>query len=532
MYYATLVSVKILACFLFSIVNASFPPVDLGYAVHVPTTVNSTSSGLSYANYDNIRFAHPPLGPLRFRKPKTPPPKQDGIQNGSAPLFSRDCVAAVPVQFSVPGLEGAAWGNEDCLFLNVRVPEGIKEGEKVPVFHWLYGGAYVLGSKDPVFGDHLGLYNDLQLPGQKFISVVSNYRLGLYGWASSASEDMDANVGLHDAVAALEWTQQYISKFGGDPEQVTVAGASAGAGLATLMLFGNGGEGKLPFQKAFISSPGLSPRRNSTIRDAIYDGVLNATNCDSLDCLRNASEETLFEANKYLVINTTSPVGKGSSPGFFPVVDGDYIPDLIPVLAREGRFNKGVEQVISSNMVNEWQTLSSNEFKMPSEFPNLVRQIIPNADDATVERIKSLYECSDNEPQQLAREFRSDTEFNCNAYNIAEAYKYRAKHYFMSIPPATHGQDGFYYFYNNNSNSNPSTPMKNAQLARELEEYFRRLITRSNNTRDFAELPDWPVYGDGKRSFDLALEGIKVSRNRWERCETLNELIGDAKNGA
>ncbi|KAK2800501.1 hypothetical protein FQN51_006070 [Onygenales sp. PD_10] len=232
------------------------------------------------------------------------------------------------------------------------------------------------------------------------------------------------------------------------------------------------------------------------MRDAVYDQVLNATNCDSVDCLRNASEETLFEAHKYLVINGTSPVGKGSGPGFFPVVDGDYIPDIIPILAREGRFDKVVEQ----------------------------------ADDATVERIKSLYECSDKEPQKLAWEFWSDTKFNCNAYNIAEAYKDRAKHYFMSIPPTTLSQDGSYYFYN--SNSNQSAPIKNVQLARELQEYVRRLITCSKNTRDFPKLPDWPIYGDEKRSFDLALEGIKVSRNRWERCEVLNEIIGDVKNGA
>lgn len=60
---------------------------------------------------------------------------------------------------------------------------------------------------------------------------------------------MDANVGLHDSIAAVEWTKQYISKFGGDPERITVIGQSAGAGIINLMLTADGGKGTLPFSQ-------------------------------------------------------------------------------------------------------------------------------------------------------------------------------------------------------------------------------------------------------------------------------------------
>lgn len=60
---------------------------------------------------------------------------------------------------------------------------------------------------------------------------------------------MDANVGLHDAVTAVEWTNKYISRFGGDPRQITVIGESAGGAIINLMVTGNGGRGNLPFQK-------------------------------------------------------------------------------------------------------------------------------------------------------------------------------------------------------------------------------------------------------------------------------------------
>lgn len=76
-----------------------------------------------------------------------------------------------------------------------------------------------------------------------------NYRLGMPGWTASPEEDMDANVGVHDTVAAVEWTKKYISLFGGDPAQITVMGESAGAGIVNVMVTGNGGKGDCPFQQ-------------------------------------------------------------------------------------------------------------------------------------------------------------------------------------------------------------------------------------------------------------------------------------------
>ena len=73
--------------------------------------------------------------------------------------------------------------------------------------------------------------------------------MGLFGWSSSPSEDMEVNVGLHDAMAALRWTQKYISKFGGDPERITALGQSAGAGMIDMFLVAKGGHESLPFNQ-------------------------------------------------------------------------------------------------------------------------------------------------------------------------------------------------------------------------------------------------------------------------------------------
>lgn len=154
-----------------------FPNVDLGYAVHAPTFINTTASGLRVASYKNIRYAQPPTQERRFLYAQTPPPQETGIVDGSE-YQSTDCVSSAPSTVPYPGINGTNWGQEDCLFLNVQVPYGVKEGDNLPVIHWLHGSAYAFGSKDNPYTsvDPIGLYTRLNQTEEKFIFVASNYR--------------------------------------------------------------------------------------------------------------------------------------------------------------------------------------------------------------------------------------------------------------------------------------------------------------------------------------------------------------------
>jgi len=98
--------------------------VNLGYAKHLPTYVNTTASGQRVAIYKNIRFANSPTGDLRFRAPNTTLPRVDSVQDGRMPGQSTDCIASMPAYIPFPG-NGSTWGREDCLFLDVYVPEGV-----------------------------------------------------------------------------------------------------------------------------------------------------------------------------------------------------------------------------------------------------------------------------------------------------------------------------------------------------------------------------------------------------------------------
>lgn len=150
--------------------------VDLGYAKHIPTSTNTTTSGYNVSIYKNIRFAKPPTGDLRFRKPNTDLPYVEGVEDGRAAWGARDCISSAPAYVPFPGLNGTTWGHEDCLFLDVYVPEGVKPGDNVPVLHFFYGSAYAFGSKEISFNP-LGLFDHMfEEHGGKFIFVANNYR--------------------------------------------------------------------------------------------------------------------------------------------------------------------------------------------------------------------------------------------------------------------------------------------------------------------------------------------------------------------
>jgi carboxylesterase type B len=113
--------------------------------------------------------------------------------------------------------------SEDCLFLDIVVPGKAYRGEaKVPVINWLYGGGYILGSKDGMYDGH----PIVKKSGNNVIYVAGNYRLGVHGFLSGNTVESDGtavpNAGLWDQRAVLEWIQKHISQFGGDKNDVSV----------------------------------------------------------------------------------------------------------------------------------------------------------------------------------------------------------------------------------------------------------------------------------------------------------------------
>ena len=169
--------------------------------------------------YLGIPYAAPPVGALRWQSPQ-PPAAWRGTRDGT--VFGDRC--AQPVSFLSP--ESA---NEDCLFLNVHVPDDIGHG-KLPVMVWIHGGAFLSGSAAD--------YDMAQLARKARAVVVSvNYRLGAFGFFRApalAAQHKPSNLGLQDQQAALRWVRSQIGRFGGDASRVTLFGHSAGGASVCL----------------------------------------------------------------------------------------------------------------------------------------------------------------------------------------------------------------------------------------------------------------------------------------------------------
>lgn len=201
---------------------------------------------------------------------------------------------------------------------------------------------------------------------QKFITVSSNYRLGALGWMSSVTEpDLDANTGLWDALAALEWTKEYISYFGGNPDDITVIGESSGGGIAQHLITAFSGKRGVPFTKAILTSPGYRPHINrSEGMTNIYNAFLNATNCTDVACLRRLPTEAVQQAQIELY-DIPSSGWLGPDIGYGPITDGDLVTDVPDRLLARGIWNKNVKKVLTTNMANDGLGGTLGKYDLP-----------------------------------------------------------------------------------------------------------------------------------------------------------------------
>ena len=212
-----------------------------------------TSSGVSSGyvnsgvlNWDDIPYAKPPVGSLRWKAPRQ-------ITNSERVLLPKDDNFCVQRPSGMGGSEGEGYfsGTEDCLYLDIKAPKNLSD-KQLPVMFWIHGGGNTSGLKD--------LYDFSKMVKRHDVIVVSiNYRLGPFGWFTHPAiqdlqNDLDktSNFGTLDIIEALKWVQSNISLFGGDPSNVTIFGESAGGHNVFSLLASK--EAKGLFHKAISQS--------------------------------------------------------------------------------------------------------------------------------------------------------------------------------------------------------------------------------------------------------------------------------------
>jgi len=254
------------------------------------------------AAFLGVPFAEPPLGALRWREPQ---PLTSKVARRDATDFAPACVQtmrmldwyrSMAVTFGAsedyyPDLETS----EDCLYLNIWTPAP-DPGEKRPVMVWVHGGSNKSGwSYELNYHGH-----KLAQRGVVVISVA--YRLGAFGFFSHPelpADETQANFGLLDLIAALQWVQRNVAQFGGDPQRVTLFGESSGAENILALMAVPAADGL--FQRAILeSAAGFGLRRLSTLaaeqqRGAELAAALGLTADDALSSLRALPAETLLQ---------------------------------------------------------------------------------------------------------------------------------------------------------------------------------------------------------------------------------------------
>ncbi|XP_012215168.1 juvenile hormone esterase-like isoform X1 [Linepithema humile] len=200
--------------------------------------VEKSVYGDNYIAFRGIPYAKPPVGQLRFKDPVPPEPWAGG----------RDASKHGNISIQMDSFTQEMIGDEDCLYLNVYTIN-INLRKKRSVMVWIHGGGFSSGSGDS------SLYGPDYIIQKDVILVTLNYRLGVLGFLNLNDEVAAGNQGLKDVVMALQWVQKNISKFGGDPENVTIFGESAGGTIVHYLAISPVAKGL--FHKA-ISQSGVA----------------------------------------------------------------------------------------------------------------------------------------------------------------------------------------------------------------------------------------------------------------------------------
>ncbi|CAH1109552.1 unnamed protein product, partial [Psylliodes chrysocephalus] len=202
-----------------------------------------SSRKISFHAFQQIPFAKPPIGDLRFADPQ-PAEKWEGVLD--ATKNTKMCFQQGNM-FRIDNL--LELENEDCLYLNVYRPKYVSENSSLPVMFYIYGGGFVNGAGNfDFFGPHYLMENDV-------IVVTSNYRVGPFGFLTTGDLTITGNFGLKDQLLAMEWVKDNIRYFGGDPQKVTIFGQSAGAASVSFHLMSKKSKGLF---RAAIAQSGSS----------------------------------------------------------------------------------------------------------------------------------------------------------------------------------------------------------------------------------------------------------------------------------
>lgn len=451
--------------------------------------------GSAGAEFLGIPYAAPPVGNLRWAAPQQPNP-WPGIRDAT---YYRPACPQLPSPW-LPEMLGRRQmqTSEDCLYLNVFTPR-LSSRASLPVMVWIHGGGNIEGSQEwPPLGPTLAAHG--------VIVVTINYRLGVLGWlalpqlSAESPGHVSGNYGLLDQMAALRWVRHNIRGFGGDPQRVTVFGASSGSLDICDLMASPMARGL--FERAIMQSgecvDGLSP----TLAQAEKSGAALASSISpSIEKLRSMPADELVRI-----------ASKAENVDWNPIVDGRVLLDQPLQVFRKGQQIK-VPVIVGSNL-NEVSIFASplvgatsHRPQVVADYLNWLKREFGNNADAVFHAYPAT---QDNQVHAAFLAMDTDYEFgfgtNLLAREVAssgqDAYQYiftmTGSGKFASLG-AFHSLESMYlskHYWTDWVSSPHDEPLSNAII-----DYWTHFAATGNPSS--ASLPPWPAY---RNTNPMALE--------------------------
>ena len=485
-----------------------FAASSLGKPVRLDTGLvqGEVVEGTTVQVFRGIPYAAPPVGDLRWRPPTAVTP-WDGVR--SATEFGNICHQG-PALAAMTG-ESLPTRSEDCLYLNVWTA-AVGAKTKQPVMVWIHGGGLTLG-----WGHQRG-YDGTHFAKQGVVLVSINYRLGALGFLAhpllNEEPGVSGNYGLKDQIAALEWVQRNIEAFGGDPNNVTIFGESAGGTSVHALIASPRSKGLV--HRGIAQSPWVTASNYAPLDDATENGRqwidTHFEGIDSLVKLRALSAEDLFAAQEagYAVAVT---------------VDADFMPHH--AVDVYGRGEQQDVPVIAGTNTDEG-TIFQGMF--PFDTPEDYRTAMQEQFGDHASTILDLYPATDARSLFAAKnQLITDTWFVQNTRNMlvgmakvsSKGWQY---HFSRRAPQAPmlgafHGMEISYAF----GNLDADASAEDQALSEAMTRYWVQFAKTGNPNVE--GLPEWPAYEpDTDQHLELGDEIKAGAGYRKDAVDALNEI--------
>jgi para-nitrobenzyl esterase len=503
-----------------------------------PAAVVNTQAGKIEGSFEKglyvfkgIPYADPPVGDLRWMPPQPHAPwKAVRKAKSFGPIAPQPVMPLIP-GLKLPGFSEVEPQNEDCLFLNIWTP-GV-DNAKRPVMVWIHGGAFVggSGSISTYRGDALSSRGNTVL-------VTINYRMGLLGFlnlkeVTGGKIPATGNEGLLDQIAALQWVKDNIAAFGGDPQNVTVFGESAGGmSIGCLMVMP---KARGLFQKAILESGvGVTARPLEPSVQVAHD-FLTLVGLKSSDsaALKALPVEKIIPVQ----IEMTLKAQGGMTP-VSPVIDGELLP--VPLETIRAGLVAGIPAIIGTNR-DEWKLFDAmipDRGKMDEEMlskrlssmlPGVkVAELIEAYRDARAKRGEPT------SPDDIAAAIQGDRMFRMAAVRVLEArvknkqptysYMFTWKSPVMGgALGSCHALEIGFVFGSPDTKFCGSGPLAD-QLTNQMQDAWLS-FARSGNP-SCPSLGEWPQYGTRRQTMILGKESYVEDDPYQEERQIWDEVGG------